>query len=456
MKFSKYVFFHKINDDTIGVYHSLLIRVVFLTKTEKENVDYYLRTQILLNVETKEVVNYLYSNYYLVDSAADDLKVYQRCTNLISESSLLNTYVIVTENCNFNCKYCFISETVNSYSLGKNKVMTKEVVKATVSLLQREYEKQKSDGRITITFYGGEPLLNFDAIKCFINEVAEIKSKKYWPSDINYSIITNGSLLTKEHLLFFKKHNIGICISFDVDKKSHSHRIDKGDNETYDVVRKNIKLCVEEKMGFGLSVTVTENTIKNKESVLEEIIELKPLTIGFNMLIPNKNVFMSDSYYKAATSFIIYCFKRLRELGIYEDRIMRKVDAFVNNKLYPFDCCACGGNQLVVTPEGKIGICHGYLNNRKYFSANVFDNRFDFKNQPDFLYWKRRTPLLMAECQNCECVGICGGGCAYAAEYNHGSIYSLDERFCTHSKIVLDWLINDLYNNITDNHSNTN
>ena len=142
---------------------------------------------------------------------------------------------------------------------------------------------------------------------------------------------------------------------------------------------------------------------------------------------------------------MIECFKRLRQKGLYEDRMMRKVQAFIDNKLYLYDCCASGGNQLVIASDGCIGICHGYLNNRKYFSANVFDKDFDFRDSPDFEYWKKRSPVFMSECQKCECLGICGGGCPYAADYMHNSIYALDDRFCIHAKKILKWLVCDLY-----------
>ena len=142
---------------------------------------------------------------------------------------------------------------------------------------------------------------------------------------------------------------------------------------------------------------------------------------------------------------MIEAFKELREVGIFEDRIMRKVQAFEDGKLFLYDCCASGGNQYVIDPAGNIGICHGYLNNGKYFSDNVSNPTFDFRNNDVYHFWRNRTPLRMEQCQNCECIGICGGGCPYAADFMHGSIYEVDDRFCIHAKKVLNWMIKDLY-----------
>lgn len=443
MRFSKYTHFYDVGNESIGVFHSLLIRTVFLTKHEKEAVDLYLKNKTPLNDNLKETVNYLFSNYYLVNSEAEDEEIYQQCVGLIYPPAISNVYIVVTENCNFNCKYCFISERVSANDA--NKVMTKEVAKASVELLQRTYERQQHEYDKTITFYGGEPLLNFTIIKYFMQEVDRVKASSYWPTDVKYAIITNGSLLTKEIISFLRQNGIALSISYDVDKNSHSNRASRTGQETFDTVHNNIKLCIDEKMPFSLSITISEDTIRNRESVLQEILSLEPLTIAFNMLIPNLHLTPSSTYYEDATDFMIECFKRLRQKGLYEDRMMRKVQAFIDNKLYLYDCCASGGNQLVIASDGCIGICHGYLNNRKYFSANVFDKDFDFRNSPDFEYWKKRSPVFMSECQECECLGICGGGCPYAADYMHNSIYALDDRFCIHAKKILKWLVCDLY-----------
>jgi len=443
MQYSKYTHFYNLGSDYIGVFHSLLVRTVFLSKQEKADIDAYLVEGKALSDDVKETANYLYSNYYLISSDGEDQELYRQCVEMIFPPAISNAYIVVTENCNFNCKYCFISDIVSAND--KNKVMTKAVAKASVELLQRTYERQQHDYDKTITFYGGEPLLNFEIIQYFMHEVDRVKASAYWPDDVKYAIITNGSLLTKTHIDFLKQNDIALSISYDVDRLSHANRINRSGNDTFDVVRNNIQLCINEKMPYSLSITMSENTLRNRETVLQEVLSLEPLTIAFNMLIPNKHLIPSSTYYEEATDFMIECFKQLRQKGLYEDRMMRKVQAFIDNKLYLYDCCASGGNQFVIAPDGSIGICHGYLNNRKYFSANVLDENFDFQENPDYAYWKKRSPVFMPECQNCECLGICGGGCPYAADYMHGSIYALDDRFCIHAKKVLKWLVNDLF-----------
>ncbi|WP_251620325.1 radical SAM/SPASM domain-containing protein [Odoribacter lunatus] len=437
----------------VALYHALLVRTVFITYTEAQQLDFYFKTNDIDSDAILETIQYLYVNCYIVVNADEDNKLYNKCIELISPPAISNAYIVVTENCNFNCKYCFISNAVQH--AGETKVMTNEVARQTVKLLQKTYERQQTSYDKTITFYGGEPLLNFDVICFFMDEVNRIKEKYYWPSDMKYALITNGFLLTKDILKALQGYGITLSISYDVDKESHAQRIDKNGNNSYEVVREKIGLCHEMGIPFSLSITISEVLLSRKNEVLTEILKLSPATIVFNLLIPNTQRLKNEHYYEDATDFMIQAFIRLRGIGLYEDRIMRKVRAFSENKMHLYDCCAGGGNQYVITPDGKIGICHGYLNNRKYFSSSIYDVDFDFRTQVDYLYWKKRTPLLMKQCQECECLSICGGGCPYAADYMYGSIYELDTRFCIHAKKVLDWMIKDLYYQVVNKRKNS-
>ena len=324
--------------------------------------------------------------------------------------------------------------------------MTPDVAKKAVSLLQRTYERQQSAYDKTITFYGGEPLLNINVIDLFMEEIERVKlSGQYWPDDVKYALISNGALITDKILDILGKYHIALSISYDIDEIAHSNIISKNHEDSFKIVREKIELCKKRNYPFSLSITISEDTIQNRESIIEEIKKINPATVAFNMLIPNEHGTPSASYYERATDFMIEAFKELREVGIFEDRIMRKVQAFEDGKHFLYDCCASGGNQYVIDPAGNIGICHGYLNNGKYFSDNVSNPTFDFRNNDVYHFWRNRTPLRMEQCQNCECIGICGGGCPYAADFMHGSIYEVDDRFCIHAKKVLNWMIKDLY-----------
>lgn len=443
MKFSKYTYIKEVDNDIVALYHALLVRTVFVSKQELHQLNEYFEGKEVEVENIMETIKYLYKYYYVVNEDNDDKLLYERCLENVSSPSISNAYIVVTENCNFNCKYCFISQAVQE---GKAmKVMSEDVARSSARLLQRTYEKKQTPYDKTITFYGGEPLMNFKAIQYFFDEIHKLKSEnKYWPNDVKYALITNGSLIDEEKLAFLKEEHVALSISYDVNLTS-SQRIIKNGQDSHQIVYDKIKLCQQFGYPFSLSVTISEEMLNHRELIVKELMALKPATIAFNMLIPSVQLQLTEEYYDKATTFMIEAFKTLRKVGVFEDRMMRKVHAFEENKMFLYDCCASGGNQYVIEPNGKIGICHGYLNNLKYFSDNVANQEFDYTKNSDFLYWKKRSPIYMEQCQDCKCIGICGGGCPYAADFMHDSIYALDTRFCIHAKKVLDWMIDDLY-----------
>ena len=87
-----------------------------------------------------------------------------------------------------------------------------------------------------ISFYGGEPLLNFNLIeKC-----AHYLRKKC--SNIKFGLTTNGILLNKDVIAFLERNSFVITISLDGPKELHDkYRIDVNGQGSYDKCYENFK-----------------------------------------------------------------------------------------------------------------------------------------------------------------------------------------------------------------------
>ena len=58
--------------------------------------------------------------------------------------------------------------------------------------------------------------------------------------------------------------------------------------------------------------------------------------------------------------------------------------------------------------------------------------------------WKNQIPLLNPECNECEYIFVCGGGCPLnCREKGYGENF-VDKDFCLHTKSVFEWLAKDL------------
>lgn len=105
-------------------------------------------------------------------------------------------FLMLGAECNLQCKYCLQHDMVKS---SNNKVSPSviEWIKR-----QRRYQSQP----MTITFYGGEPLVYWGAI---VDVVKQLQGQ------IKFNIITNGKLMDEKKADFCNDNNIGVAVSYD-------------------------------------------------------------------------------------------------------------------------------------------------------------------------------------------------------------------------------------------------
>jgi sulfatase maturation enzyme AslB (radical SAM superfamily) len=68
-----------------------------------------------------------------------------------------------------------------------------------------------SGGAVELTFYGGEPLLEFDLLRRTVEHVEDDRAGR----PVTYWVVTNGTLITDEIAAFLAEHNCRTQISFD-------------------------------------------------------------------------------------------------------------------------------------------------------------------------------------------------------------------------------------------------
>ena len=439
------------NNGYIARFNSLKNVPVFYKKELDDEICKYIDSKYTYKQLTdgaKNIVSLLEKNKVLVPSVEYDDVVLDSIKASIPKPYPCILYLILTEKCNFACDYCFIERYMDH---SKANVMTKEVAKKAIDFYAKqircdmnEFEEQKD-----ILFYGGEPLANFEVLKYAAELINEYIKKGILPKKTTMGMVTNGTFITDEVAQELKRLNVSFSISLDgASKKANSCRKYHNGKHGYDDIIRGLETAKRNNCNTGLSITLSQDALDESDKVFDMIDKYNIHSIGFNILLTDNNYDAPDEYFEKASRFIIQAYKIFRNKGIYEDRIMRKVNAFVEHKLHYQDCGAEGGNQLVVAPDGSIGLCQGYLSSRETFVTNVDDDSFNIQTDPLFLDWNKRTPFYMQQCEKCMALGTCGGGCAMNAKVNGTSIWDLDSRFCTHSKMTLEFLIWDLFNNI--------
>ncbi len=102
----------------------------------------------------------------------------------------------VTGKCNLRCKYCIYNDTyVHNREFNKED-MTFETAKKAV-----DYFFAHGKDKISITFYGGEPLIRYELLKKVIDY--SIKINESYKKEISFGFTTNMTLMTEEMAQYF-------------------------------------------------------------------------------------------------------------------------------------------------------------------------------------------------------------------------------------------------------------
>ena len=467
MEISRFAHVFDMGDDYIALYHSLRMKPVYITKTEYNDLVTFLKNKNVENLSDfppslAKTATELRECKVLTRDATSDDNAIQFFRSKIPAPAISGCYFILSEQCNLACKYCFLGnnnvEKRQHFSLRN---MSIETAQKGVDFFVRQIEKtnlanfKNGDFKPFIIFYGGEPLLNFEVLDYVATCINKLRPTTPCLKNVTMSVVTNGLLLDVNKLRRLKELNVGVSISIDgYNEKANEKRVDRAGRPIFSDVLKILDMVKENDFEVGLSVTLTEETVKNKTEMLELIKKYNIKSYGYNILMPQGEFTVSEDYNKKATQFIIDMFTELRQNGVYEDRMMRKVKTLQKSidEPHPWfsDCGATAGGQIVIVPDGAIGICHGCLWDKKYFVSSVDDDSFDAKTNSTYKEWSQLSPINRKECENCAALGICGGGCPINAMNSKkgNTIHSMDERFCIHSKMTLEFLIKDLYKNI--------
>lgn len=123
-------------------------------------------------------------------------------------------FILLGDDCNLACRYCIQHPLVRVRK-------SADVPPELLEWIDREAEL--ADGMLDICFFGGEPLLYFDALKTIVG--------CHRAENVQYHMITNGKALTEEMVSFFNAHHVYLNISWDGDRVKETRG--------YDVFEKN-------------------------------------------------------------------------------------------------------------------------------------------------------------------------------------------------------------------------
>ena len=183
------------------------------------------------NQKYQKLLSTLSTNGFIIDDSVNELSEIEKLYQKNRKSKEYSLMIMTTYACNFSCWYC-VQNHENIYLEADTERKIIEHIK--------QYLISNGIEAFNIAWFGGEPLLNFNAI-CSISEFA----KKFCEErNIRFScsITTNGALLNRQIISKMKQLNfVSFQITIDGAKQSHNMtKYNKVINDSFTLILNNI------------------------------------------------------------------------------------------------------------------------------------------------------------------------------------------------------------------------
>ena len=314
-------------------------------------------------------------------------------------------HVIVTIDCNLQCKYCF-GEMMDDFDEDFGEFeLDYSLPKQAAYDFHELAEFCRKDKDCVVTFYGGEPLLNVDAIRKIMDTVPA----KY------FMIQTNGQLLDRLESKYVNRFHT-ILVSIDGEEQLTDYYRGKG---TFRKAIDNIKLIKSNGFQGELiaRVTVMEQTdiykqvqwlLNNNEFSFSSVHwQLNAGFWGNDYQRRNFKEWSQKNYVPGVQKLVQFWVDQMLEKGI----VLRlyPILGIANSLLLDKEpsLLRCGGGWInyAIQTDGCIIPCPTMWGMKEYYLGHIHDA------DPTKL---EKILVNNTPCSKCDILGVCGGRCLYA------------------------------------------
>lgn len=368
--------------------------------------------------------------------------------------------LILANACNFGCTYCFegvqgkeMSADDEFNKVDTSRLIAREGIKVNIDdsiyaskeRFDHQYDPKNRSMRpgdgiayvdsalavarsagvreVMLQFFGGEPLLNWRTIKAVLERFGNGERDGII---INYSTVTNGSLVTEEIADFFARYQVAVCVSFD-SPTSPSRPLKNGEDST-PVVMQGLRLLQKHNNRVAINAALTSATWNDfDESIVDLAVDVGAREIG--VVVDFDPTFYANYGAESIVEHLWRVVEYGRSRGViitgYWHQIFQVLLGFDSVSYRGFKNCSAKGAQFSIEPNGSVFAC-------KAGSTLLGDIRsgVDILNSAPYLEHaslRRDNPEF---CRGCEIEGFCGGLCLGPLQKKYASISAVETSAC--------------------------
>ncbi|MBI5848118.1 MAG: geopeptide radical SAM maturase [Nitrospirae bacterium] len=353
--------------------------------------------------------------------AADPEKEKKRVMRYIDEvnriSRTLNIKLVMNLDCNLDCRYCFEGTRKGKFYLSKS--CADDFISFVRSRVVRAEKMGCGFEDIVITFYGGEPLLSKEMIISIAQRLKALAGKS--GITFSFSLMTNGTLLTKATALELKKLGLkDACFTLDGLPDNHDrYRPFKGGAGSFSIILKNMKETCDV-VSIDLGGNYTRENYRHFPALLDLLMD-KGLTaekipsLSFYPIVAESASVMPD-FHEGCVSINE---PWLAEAGMFlRDEILRR--GYSTGRVLPSICMMEQPNNMVMNYNGDIYKCPGLIGRQEYKAGDIWKGIGDYHVSHHLDNWNNE------KCLGCEYLPLCFGGCRYMKLVRDGNMDGID------------------------------
>ncbi len=332
------------------------------------------------------------------------------------EQPITNMSLLLTEDCNLRCDYCFVSKH-------PNKSTPEMGYKAVDFLAQQTGERVKR-----LNFFGGEPTVEWDTL----TDIIEYRNKKGLQDSVKFSMTTNMTLLNDARIDYLKKNDVALLASVDgPEHVQNIHRKTVKGGPSWHLVEAPMRRLAQEGLAEVARITFTSESVQ----YLAESVKYLLYDVGFSAVAPTP---VTDGYEDFSDEMLREYDRQLTMLDeMFRDNLLAGKEPGMH---YYQKCfrqllrdekmtspCGAGKGYVGMDFRGYLYPCHRFTQWPEWRLGNIRDGITEPKVRKILTEWNCES--CSPRCAKCN-VKFCGGGC-FASHYSRsGTTHKIDDAVC--------------------------
>lgn len=336
--------------------------------------------------------------------------------------------LVVDHACNLRCRYCYMGDK-------RSAPMSREVSRKAAELALAS-----NDDWLSVTLFGGEPLLRTDGLQTVQQAVNAALRAHAKPVQLRWLLDTNATLLDAASATWLAAQgNCRVFVSLDGIAAAHdTHRLDLAGQPTHARVLRGIEHLRARNIPFDVIAVVSPETVSCLGQSLAFLLTTGAAAIRLQANLRARwnetdLVRFEQSACEAAQLWVNEF--RQGRAPVVEPYHTKVLTHLVGGERLPCRC-QLATREFAVAPSGRIYPCAEMVgaDNRHELTIGHVDTGFD---DAALARLRQLTQNVWATCEHCALYQRCMSGCGCAQLASTGQLGQVNAAFC---RIEAAWI----------------